>query len=243
MSLTKTKAWVAGTVVMCLLLCVAAWFLLISPKRAEAAGLREQTASTQEANARTRQRIAELQAEFAHIEERQAELADLRVALPTDDRLSELTRQLNEAAGSADVSLDSITPGTPEAVAPPAAATPQADTGSTADSSATAPAEPAAESTSLVRIPVTITVTGGYVESLSFLKTLQTELGRDYLAETLMIGSPEVQGNVDAETAAAQGWVTLTIQGAVFSLPEAGDVAPTSSASTTTDGSASPANN
>jgi hypothetical protein len=51
--MTKTRTWAAATAGICVLLILAAWFLLISPKRAEAADLRDQTVAQDQANQQT----------------------------------------------------------------------------------------------------------------------------------------------------------------------------------------------
>ena len=48
----KLKQWVALTVVGCLGIMAAGWFLLVSPKRTEAAEIREQAVAQESANAR-----------------------------------------------------------------------------------------------------------------------------------------------------------------------------------------------
>ena len=44
MRLTKSQLWISGTALVCVVIVLAGWFLLIAPKRAEAADLRDQTA-------------------------------------------------------------------------------------------------------------------------------------------------------------------------------------------------------
>ncbi len=211
MSLSKTRAWVAGTVVVCLLLTVAAWFLLISPKRAEAADLNAQTVTAQENNDRTRLEIDQLKAEFAKLAQHQYDLAALREALPLDDKENVMIRSLDAAAAASGVALDSIAATAPTGAAAAAPAPAPAAGGTT-------PA-PAAQ-VSVVQIPVTIVVTGPYQGSLEFLKQLQTSVGRDYLVSGLTISEAQLDGNSDVDSARAEGWVTMTITGSMFALPE-----------------------
>lgn len=210
MTMTKTKAWVAGTVVIALLLAVAAWFLLISPKRAEAADIQQQTATAAQTNDETRARIAGLKKEFANLKTRQAELAKLQTALPKDEQLAVLTRDLNTIATNSGVSLKSVTPGGPTPVTASAAA-PAADAS-------------AAASGTLVSIPTTIIVAGNYQNSLQFLKSLQTGIGRNYLVTSLSIATPASVDKSDSVSdpakAVTQGWVTMSISGSVFAYTE-----------------------
>lgn len=242
MSLTKTRAWVAGTVVLCLLLSLAAWFLLISPKRAEAADLREQTVAAEQANQQKKVKIEELKKEFANLPQRDAELAALRTAIPVDDQLSALTRTLEQNAGASGTALDSIAVEAPVSLTPAAPAAPAEGEGTSgsADSEkktdttdAAATPAPAAASTNLVRIPVTVTVTGDYIKSIAFLKTMQADMPRNFLVSGLTIGEPQVDAEgVDAKVLKSQGYVTMTITGQMFALPDTPAPAPAATAST-----------
>lgn len=244
MSLTKTRAWVAGTVVVCLLLSIAAWFLLISPQRAEAQALREQTVSAQQANDATKVRIAGLKKEFANLEVRQAELASLQSALPEDDQLAAFTREVDGIAKSSTVSLDSVTPSVPVAVVPPAAPAPATAEAASEGSDDAAAADAAAATTQqaasagLVEIPVTIVVTGNYQANLNFLQGLQAQIKRNYLVTGLTIDAPPTVVDTKAGTAEAkraEGWATMTITGKVFALPaDAAAPAPAAAAGATT---------
>lgn len=233
MSQTKTRAWVAGTVVFCLLLSVAAWFLLISPNRANASEVRAQTASVQSANDQTRVRIQTLQKQFANLQEYQKTLADLRVQMPATDRLAELTRYLNKTASDSGVTLNGITPSTPTAVAAPAAtaATPSATaTAASSESTGSGTAAATTASSGLVSIPVVVEVTGDYAKSLEFLKILGESDQRNLLVTQLAISDPTALGSQNAEDLKAKGQVTMRITGSVFALP---DVSSTATASST----------
>lgn len=262
MTFNKTRAWIAGAVVVWLLMSVAAWFLLISPKRAEAADLREQTAQVDAQNLQTEARIETLKKQAAEMPKLQAERDVLRTALPKDDELAALTRRINGMSTATGMTLDSITPGSPATVAAPAAAAATTTTttesatseeSATTDSTASTSA-PAAATSALVKVPVTITVTGGYTSSLDFLKRLQTTDGRNYLVESISIADPQLVGaNADTDAAKAKGWVTMTIVGSVYALPESATSATAASSTTsatttggstgtTSTGSGTPAN-
>src|SRR4051794_8294900 len=109
--MTTTRKWVAGAVVAALLLVTGSWFLLISPQRAQAAQLRQQTATQQSANAMIRLRTQQLRAQFASLPQRRAELAEIQQQFPASTEPSALLRQLAAVADDAGVSVESITPG------------------------------------------------------------------------------------------------------------------------------------
>lgn len=223
----KTRVWVAGTLVLCLLLVVASWFLLISPKRAEAADLEQQAAGVQDSNLQLEARIAQLQVQFAELPSYQAELAALRQALPEDAALPTLVRDLDAMATAAGVSLMTLSPGTPVAV-PTTAATPAApapaegaptEGGASTDAEAAAPATPAPAASELVSIPASVVVNGDFFQAELFLKKLQAEMPRAFLVQTLTVQADTSSGAATAGAAAtAAGNVSMTIAGSVFVL-------------------------
>lgn len=232
MSITKTRAWVAGTVVACLLLTVAAWFLLIAPQRAEAADLRDQAVAAADNNALLELRIAELKAEFAELPQRQAELAVVKKALPEEAQMPTLVRDLDALAATSGVTLMSLTPSpaVPVVTAAPAApatadpATP--DPAADADSAAAPDAAPAAAATeALLSVPVSISVVGNFFNAEVFLRGLQEELSRDYLVNGLNVVAETAGEASGGKPAVNNGDVTMTVTGSVFVLVP-GDASP-----------------
>ena len=57
--MTRTRKWVSGTAVLVLLVLVAGWFLLVSPKKADAANLQASVLSQQSSNDGLRAKIAQ----------------------------------------------------------------------------------------------------------------------------------------------------------------------------------------
>lgn len=164
----KLKQYVALTVVGCLGIMAAGWFLLVSPKRAEAAAVREQTLSQESTNAGLRTQLEVLQAQAKDLPKKQADLARVAAKIPDNPSLPSLIRALTAASTSAGVEFVSVTPGAPAAVAAAAAAP-----------VAAAPADPAAAPAaagpagSLAAIPVAINVVGGYFEVEQFIAALE----------------------------------------------------------------------
>ncbi|MFV0460062.1 MAG: hypothetical protein ACK5MT_14955 [Actinomycetales bacterium] len=214
MSLTKTRAWVAGTVLVSLVMVLAFWFLLINRNLAEADQLRTQVVAQQEENNTTRLRIEELKREYAKLPQHKAELESLQVAMPTTDRLNQLTRDLDKAALDANVLLESITPAEPLAVAQEGAS------GQGSGSGATGPVTPTTTQAGLVMIPVAIESDGTFDQQLRFIQNLQTALGRDFLVTGFEIGEPQPNPNETADELRARGETTMTITGNVYALPE-----------------------
>jgi Tfp pilus assembly protein PilO len=221
----KLKQWVALTVLGALAIVAGGWFLLVSPKRSEAAELRDQTAAQESTNAGLRTQIEVLQAQAKELPKKQADLARVAAKVPDNPALPALIRALTGASTSAGVQLVSVTPGPPAAIAAPAPATPAApadQTGAPADAAAPA-ADPAAAGAgagadgALAGIPISINVVGGYFEVAQFLANLEN-LPRALRVTDLNLApgtSPtagkDATGNVeDGRT------LTSTITGSVF---------------------------
>ena len=210
--MTKMRQLVVLALAACTALMALSWFLLVSPKRTEAAELREQATVQQQNNASLETRLQVLRAQSAQLPAEQAELARIATKIPERPSLPTLIRALTAAAAEADVELTGITPQTPELVAP-AAADP-ATTATTADGAAAAPA-PAGAAGQLARIPLSITVTGGYFSIVQFVRELE-ELPRALRVSNLGM-APDAGA---AAEGAQQGEVlSATLTGEVFLAP------------------------
>lgn len=231
MSLTKPRMWIVGTVLVCLILTLAAYFLLIGPKRAEAADLRIQTDAAATSNDRLQIQVTELKAQFAELPQREAELAAIKQALPESAQLQLLTRELEKTAEVTGVTLTGITPSVPvpvidpaAVVAPPAPA-PAAPAGAEAPVAATP--VPAPPTSILAAVPTVVTVVGSFENSEAFLEAVQTSLGRDFLIQSLnVVAQQKAEAATGGRPAVENGDVTVTITGSVFVLQPAAVVVP-----------------
>lgn len=225
--MSKTRLWIAGTVVLCLALSAAAWFLLISPTRAEAAELRTQRTDAAASNDQLAAKIEVLKAQFATLDQKEAELAKVREAMPQDPELAELNRKLEAESLSARVTLMKVTPSAPVAAVaavPTAPAEGTTTDGTTTDGAAAATAAPV---NPLVGIPVVVEVVGPFANATTFLAGVQERLGRDYLVEGLSVVAEKPAARTGAKPAVANGDVTMTITGRVFVLPDTVTTPPT----------------
>lgn len=203
--MTSTRTWTAGAAVIAVLLVIAGWFFLVSPQRSAAADLRDQVSAQRARNDQIAVKTKELQAQFASLPERQAQLAEIKQQMPDNPALPALIRDLSSYAESAGVTLDSVSPGAPTAVAvtaggnQPVAAPGQAPTSATA--------------TGLLSIPTTITAVGSYSDLTLYLQKLQTSMRRAFLVNTVTL----------TDSADAKGELTMTLNGDIFVMntPEA----------------------
>jgi type IV pilus assembly protein PilO len=219
--MTLTRKWSLLAAVLVLAIVAGGWFLLIAPKRSEAADLHRQADGVAQDNARLVQKLEMLKAQQAELPSQRALLARFRTQVPNNPALPSLIRDLTSAGRKVGVSIDAMSPQppTPVVLAEPAApvvaeSTTQSD--STSSTEAPAPVVPPA-APSLFQVPLTLEVTGSYFELEQFVSRLEN-LSRSYRVTGFTLAQP-------SSTDATAGDLTLTLQGRVFLAPT--DVAPT----------------
>jgi Tfp pilus assembly protein PilO len=209
---SPTSRWTMGAVMLTLLVLVASWLLLISPRRADATAVREQAeAQRNQANV-LQQQIISLRAEFSELPARKAELAAIGRQLPPAAQIPALVRSLQQFALASGVSIDALAPGTPVVVNTTAGAAGAAATTAAAGQ--------------VVSVPISLTVSGDYFEDALFIKALQTKLDRAILISSLnssktagsSVSAPAGTPAAGASAAAAPMLTSLQIMASVFVL-------------------------
>ena len=203
----KLKQYVVFTVLGCLLVLAAGWFVLVSPKRSDASALRDQAATQVAANAQLETRLAVLKAQAKALPKQQAKLAAVAAKIPDNPALPALIRALTTAAKSAGVELVSVTPTAPAAVASAPATT-------TTTAAAAAPASSAGQ---LASIGVALNVAGGYFQTEQFVANLEN-LPRSMRVSglTLTPGNNPVTKAPTGAAATDGKTITSTINAQVF---------------------------
>jgi type IV pilus assembly protein PilO len=221
----NTRTWVGGTVLLLVVVLLASWFLLISPKQAEAGELRQQALDLDASNTALEGQLVQLKADYARLPEATAELAALREGVPATLDLSELTRQLSTAASSSGVALMSIAPATPTAAAAeaPVAAVPADPTARAAEDPAETPVTTPASGA--VSTQVSLQVVGSYAGAQAFLRELQG-MTRNLLVTSFTVTSEQDAAAAAPKPATENGDVTLDVVGKVFVLPDAATAPP-----------------
>lgn len=214
---SRTSRWSIGTALLCVVLLAASWFLLISPRRAEAADLTQQASSVNAQIGTMQQQLARLRDEYAGLAQQKDELKAIQAQLPPDADVAGLVRDLQDFAGTAGVTLQSITPGTPVVLA--------------ADGSP----DPSATATtgSVISVPLALAVSGQYFEDSLYLKYLQTQMTRSVLitglsttpataSETTTGATPTATStptpSATAATTTADQDLSMTVSASVFVL-------------------------
>lgn len=234
----SAKAWVGGTVLLSVLLLVAAWFLLIDPVVARAAEDTVAAEDQRQQNDLLELEIAKLKEEFVHLDEYKAELQDLRAQMPVTGDASSISRELNDLATGAGVVITSLQPSLPEtfvsaaaaaaaaAPATDAATTESADGEATADGAAAAPAPEDLSIPGFYQVPIAITSIGTYDASVSFLKSVQQSASRLYLVSSITATTQDDKGAEGGRPATTAGDVELAITGYAYVLSDLATQAP-----------------
>jgi Tfp pilus assembly protein PilO len=194
----RTTRWSLGAALLCVLLLALSWFMLISPRRADADSIRGQAAQADLQASQLQVKIAQLKSEFADLPKQRAELATIKAQLPPTADIPAFVRTLQSLAAQTGVSLDALSPGTPAVVS--------------ATSAAGTAASGTAGAGSLVSIPVGLTISGDYFEAALFLKNLQTKTQRSYLISSLAL-TPATAATDSATAATATPTPTPTATG------------------------------
>jgi len=215
----KLKQWVALAVLGVVVVLAAGWFLLVSPKRSEAADIALQTSEKQTSNQALQTKLALLKSQAKGLPAQQAKLSVVAAKIPDNPALPALIRALDAAAASADVELVSLAPSAPAAVTAAAPAAPVA-------AGAAAPA-----STGLQQIALNVNVVGGYFQVEQFLDRVEN-LTRAFKVNgfALAPGTDPLKVTTGAPTGPAQATgktLTATINGQVFLVPATTVASPT----------------
>ena len=237
----KVKQWVALSVLGSLALLAGGWFLLVSPKKSEAAEVEAQVAAQVATNQSLSVELEVLKAKAQDLPKKQADLAKVAAKIPANPALPALVRALTAASTTSGVELVSVTPGAPVAETPAVAAPVEAPDGTDPAAPAPAPAAPdpaaaaaaaPAPAGSLALIPIAINVVGDFFEVEQFIANLE-QLPRALRVTNLSVapGSSPTAGTATNTSAADGKSLTTTITGSVFmatgAAPAAAVVAPT----------------
>ena len=249
------KKLVALTVLGSLVVLLGGYFLLVGPKRSQAAELRGAAALQVSANSALELQLAQLKAQARNLPKEQARLAAVAARIPTNRALPALIRALNDAAKGAGVELLSVSPGastlvTPTVVAAPVVSPSAATTGNPAAPPAlgAAPgsvtpgttlgaAPTGAEAGQLAQVPVTLSLAGGYFQMEQFVSALE-DLPRSLRLTGVAMApgsNPMVPAPVGSAAPAGPGsTLTSTLNAVVFLAVNRPAATPVTVPSTTT---------
>lgn len=214
----KLKQWVTIAVLASVVLLAAGWFLLISPKKGEAADLRTEAAAQVSANAVLETQLSVLRTQAKELPKKQSELAAVAAKIPDNPSLPALIRALTEASTSAGVDFVSVTPGQPvlPVAAPVQATAPEPATAQTTPQVPVAPVAGGAAG-GLATIPLAINVVGDYFDIAQFTNNLENlPRAMRVMDLTLAPGTSPTAPKTSTATADDGRSLSTTLNGSVF---------------------------
>ncbi|WNM28674.1 hypothetical protein RN607_06620 [Demequina capsici] len=180
-----------GTLFIALLLAIGAWFLIFSPALDARAFAIEQTSATNDQNELLQTQLDGLLADYARLDEINADLAAVRVDLPVREDLESVRSTINDTANAYGITVVDLSASAPAVVDPSHLVL--------ADAAAAVGKESVVDGltfTSLVATPMQLTVEGDYAKVLGALTDLQLGDHRFVYVATSQITETEVGSGV-----------------------------------------------
>ncbi len=220
--MSSIQKWSGLTVLTVVAILVGSWFLLVAPKRGEAADLSAQAATQQQANQRLVQKLEVLKAQAAELPSEKAKLRVVRQQIPEDSALPTLIRSLTGAGQ--EHGRHAREPGARHRGATRRRRVPRSPTGTTA--------------AALYQVPLTVKVAGSYFELEQFVNELE-QLKRALLVSGFTLDAPDTDASTTSRDGLRTGDLQLSLDGRVFvappvAAPAAATPATGAAASTTT---------
>ena len=181
--MTRSRLWTLGTAGVVVVVFLASYFLLISPKQSEAADLRDQADQVAATNLTTQAKIRELEALQENLPAQNARIEEIAQLIPAQPQLPDLIRQLTDAGQNASVDVEGIVPGALTGVPNVAG---------------------------VVYIPRNLTATGTYTDVKQFIDELQRNR-RAVLITDVAVRPAEAAASTDGAQRAA-GPTELTVE-------------------------------
>jgi Tfp pilus assembly protein PilO len=219
--MSMTRRWSLLTAVLIVGILAASWFLLVSPKRSDAAVIRGKAAAQQASNDALVQQLNVLKAQSLDLPKQKAQLAVLRKQIPDNPALPSMIRDLTAAGKKVGVQVLSMKPGNPTAVLAAAPVPVAAATTTTTETAGTTPAPvvAAAAPAPLYMLPLQLEITGSYFEVEQFINKLEG-MQRTFLLTGFGLkpgAAPTTAGT--AATSTATDGMSLSLTGQVFLSP------------------------
>lgn len=206
--MNSARVMAFGSVLIIAVLLAGTWFLGVSPKLTDAAKANTDRAAVETQNAAHQAAVAALKEQSENLPALQADLDELRAAVPGEAALPELISQLNRNAIAHGVTITSLTVADPVPyLVPP----------EVAEDSELAAASASLSADNFLTIGIGLDLTGTFDDVMAFVSDLQSG-ERLYLVHALDL----VEGAMEPEAV-----VTLSTTGQVFVLLEKAPAAPT----------------
>jgi Tfp pilus assembly protein PilO len=216
-----------------LVLPIAYWFLLLSPKRAQEGKLQSQLTQARSAEQSAAQRVASLNQAKRSFASDYTTIIRLGKSIPSTLDMSSLLFQLNAAAGGNGIIFSSVTSGA-RSSAPGTASSPSSTTGAPTASppaasgtSSTTPASTTSSVPGLDSVPITFEFDGSFFDLASFFHQVKRFVqvangqvqvsGRLITIDNLEFKTPNTSGSGGGASASE---LQATVTGTVYLAPK-----------------------
>jgi Tfp pilus assembly protein PilO len=224
--MSNTRRWSLLTAVLIVGILAASWFVLVAPKRSDAASLRVDAAKQQADNQALVQQLNELKAQSLDLPKEKAKLAVLGMQIPNNPALPTLIRDLTAAGKRVGVAVNSMKPGVPAAAAVTAPVAPVATTTTKTGSTGTPTTAVAPPAATLYVVPLSLEITGSYFEVEQFINKLEG-MQRKFLLTGFSLKLDAGATTAAGTTNATSGDLSLSLTGQVFLSPNVAAAATT----------------
>jgi Tfp pilus assembly protein PilO len=228
--MSMTRRWSLLTAVLIIGILAASWFLLVSPKRSDAAKLTTKATAQQQKNVQLVDDLNQLKSQSLDLPKQKAQLAVLGKQIPNNPALPTLVRSLTAAGKQVGVQVVSMKPGPPAAVAVPVPVAPPAaktsgtgtsGTGGTTSAAGTTPTVAAPAAATLYQVPLSLEISGSYFEVEQFIHQLEG-MQRTFLLTGFTLkplgGGAEAGASTTTSTTTTDE-LSLSLTGQVFLSP------------------------
>lgn len=210
--MNKNKLWVIGAILIIVVIIAGGWIIGIQPQLSDIANANQKRESVQLQNATNQVLLIKLKKDYKSIDSLKQQLNLLRAAVPSSAEISTFVTELNNLAGSHQVTVKSISVSDAKPYAP------------SVSSSGTGPAvsttSPKITGANFVLIPVQMSVSGPYSKVLDFVHQVQIGSRLFFVSTLSSNGSTDTKGAVNAKrtSATTPERVDATIGGLVYVL-------------------------
>ena len=194
MKIASTKAWALIGVLAAAVVLAVGWTLLISPARQHIAEVQDEVSSQASTNATAADAVARLKKQSSLLDERRAQMEALTITIPKTAQIPTLVRDINNTAALSGVTLDQITPASPQPVVAAGNSSQQKVVGG------------------LQEIALSIGITGTYAQTRNFL------IGLEAMKRGVLVHGLDMTENAGG----VAGTFKTTIRGGVFLNPDLG---------------------
>lgn len=194
--MNSNKIWVAGATMLAVVILAGGWFLGAAPQLSAAATAASEREGVEAQNQLQEANLASLRERFASLNELNTELTSVRESLPTGADMPTFLRDINAAAETSGVTLNSFGTSDDQPFAPAALDAPaEPTTGSSGGESTTATDEAAPTADAAVSaeapvatdlVPATASIPGGELVSGSNFVTIPISLSLSGSYESVM---------------------------------------------------------